>query len=244
MLEGIGTAAARRIQYHRVDQLPEHVRDQMWELVASGMPTGRATFESELLELDEVWLLEVAGRIKGFGGVRHFYPVWRDITYCVIFTGRVVLDPTVRGTNVLPLVGFHYFIQNRTKHPLQRTYWMFGADTYKAYLLLPRYFETYWPRPGATVPDRERALLDAVAHSLGNPLYDPETGIVSHPELVDLDGTVERDIEVHADPDIAFYTRMNPGQPRGDDLMCLCLLAARNWLAVVRAATQRARRGT
>ena len=39
-----------------------------------------------------------------------------------------------------------------------------------------------------------------------------------------------------------IYARVNPRQARGDDLMCLCPLDARNWLAVATASAQRALR--
>jgi hypothetical protein len=233
---------SKRIRYHRVRDLPDEVRDRMWELVSPAVQTGRPTFERGLTNMDEVWVLDVGGRVMGFGGVRHFYPVWQGSTQCVIFTGRVFLERSMRGANVLPPIGFRYFMRHRAKHPLQRTYWMFGAGSYKSYLLLPHNFEIYWPRPGATLPERECAVLDSVARSLGNPLYDPTTGIMSHPDLVYLDGNIERDLEAHSDPDVAFYARMNPGQARGDDLMCLCPLDARNWLAVAAAIAQRALR--
>jgi hypothetical protein len=233
---------SNRIRYHRARELPDGIRDRMWAIVSPAVHTDRATFERGLTAMDDVWVLDAGGRVMGFGGVRHFYPVWQGVTHCVIFTGRVFLERSMRGSNVLPPIGFRYFVRHRAKHPLQRTYWMFGAGSYKSYLLLPRNFAIYWPRPGATLPDRERAVLDSVARALGNPRYDPATGIMRHPDLVYLDGNIERDLEAHADPDVAFYARTNPGQARGDDVMCLCPLDARNWLSVAGAVAQRALR--
>lgn len=157
----------------------------------------------------------------------------------MIFTGRVYLDPSVRGNSILQRIGLRYYLRCLKAQPLRPLYWMFGAGSYKSYLLLPRNFRRYWPHPRQAVPARERALLDQVAQALDNPHYDAARGILSHPELVYLDGHIGLDPADLQDPDIAFYARINPGQVKGDDVMCLCPLTPANWGAVLRNALAR-----
>lgn len=223
-----------RLACHAPDRLPAAARDAMWALVAPAVRSTRQDFEQGLLRMDEVWLLEIRGEVKGFGGVRFFYPEWQGRRACVIFTGRVYLDPSVRGGNLLQRIGLRYYLRCLRASPLQRIYWMFGAGSYKSYLLLPRNFRHYWPHPQQGVPVRERALLDQVALELDNPHYDPATAIMSHPELVYLDGGLGADPADLDDADIAFYARLNPGQIKGDDVMCLCPLTPANWGAALR----------
>jgi hypothetical protein len=211
----------------------------MWTIVASALRTSREEFEAGLAKMDEIWLLNIDGQTKGFGGVRFFYPEWQGRRSCVIFTGRVYLQPSVRGAGILQKIGFRYYLQCLKSHPFQRIYWMFGAGSFKSYLLLPRNFHTYWPQSGSKPPMREQALLEAVALALDNPLYDPKTGIMSHPELVYLDGHIGHDPNDMRDPDVQYYASINPGQIRGDDVMCLCPLTPLNWAVCLARAFSR-----
>lgn len=233
------SASARRFSYHAPGDLPLTARDAIWALVGEAIRTRRDEFEQGLFKMDEIWLMEVGGEIKGFGGVRLFYPEWQGRKATVIFTGRVFLDPSIRGNNVLQTVGVRYYWKCLKAKPFQPVYWMFGAGSFKSYLLLPRNFKTYWPQPSATLPERERALLHEVARALDNPLYNPDTGIMSHPELIYLDGRIQGNPTDLTDPDIAFYARINPGQAQGDDVMCLCPLTPRNWLSCLGKAMLR-----
>lgn len=234
--------AYTRLTYHRPADLPPAALDGIWAIVAKALRTSREDFERGLFKMDEVWLYERAGVIQGVGGVRLFFPTWRGRTHGVIFTGRVYLDPSVRGNSLLQRIGVRYYLQRLRANPFQPVYWMFGSGSYKSYLLLPRNFRTYWPRPNTEVPARERTLLEAVSQSLGNPLYNPQTGIMSHPELVYLDGHIGLNPADLHDPDVAFYARINPGQVHGDDVMCLCPLTPANWVSCLVRAIARATR--
>lgn len=230
----------RRLTFHRPSELSKGMRDAMWAVVLLAVRGSREEFERGVNKMDEIWLLEVDGVVMGFGGVRLFHPEWRGRKCCVIFTGRVCLHPSVRGNSILQRIGFRYYMQRLKANPLRRIYWMFGAGSFKSYLLLPRNFHTYWPRPGAELPARERALLDAVAREFDDPLYRPGASVMSHPGLVYVDGGIGVNPDDLRDADVAFYARVNPGQPRGDDLVCLCPLTLANWAACLGRALLRA----
>lgn len=56
--------------------------------------------------------------------------------------------------------------------------WLFTASTYKSYLLMSRNSSTYWLRPEARWPMRERVIVDDVMRKTGEGGLDRETGVI------------------------------------------------------------------
>jgi hypothetical protein len=235
-------AGPQTFRFHHPDALPAGTRERMWELFARVTVTDRSVFDAGLAAMQEVWVLEVDGVPKGFGGVRVFEVPWGGRTHDVLYTGQVFLDPSVRGTNVIQRVGARYFLDALRRRPFTPKYWMFGAASYKSYLLLARNYRTYWPHSTLGLPERERGLLESVMATMKFPRFDPRTGVVAGPDLVYLDANATLEPAALADPDVAFYARINPGQSKGDYVMCLCPLDARNWATCAARAIRRTAR--
>jgi hypothetical protein len=125
---------------------------------------------------------------------------------------------------------------------------MFTASTLHSYLLLVNNFATYWPRPGASFPPRQRALVAAVMRRSGDPSWDEEAGVLHrHGASRYREGVVDDDPALLHHPVLGpvaqFYRTQNPGQVEGDSLACLCPLSTANWLSCARTAAARIRRG-
>src|SRR6185436_13104055 len=95
-----------------------------------------------------------------------------------LLTHWAALHPDLRGRNVIQKVGARYFLRYRIAHPLRPVHWLFTASTFQSYLLLARNFQTFWPRPGAPWPARERRLVDEVMAESADRGWDPVAGVL------------------------------------------------------------------
>ncbi len=189
--------------------------------------------------MDEVFLVSRAGALAGFGGVRVFHPEWQGRRHCLIATGRVCLTPELRGRNVIHQVGLRYYLRERRAHPRWPIYWLFAASSYRSYLVMARNFREYWPRPNATLPERERALLASVADLLDPPSGDPARADHPYSDLVYRDGDVAIDPEALRDPDVAYYASINPDPAHGGFVVALAPLTVSNWATAFSRAVTR-----
>jgi hypothetical protein len=154
----------------------------------------------------------------------------------------LLLEP-YRGQNILQKLGAASFLKMRLRHPLLPIYWFYDTFSYKSYLLMPRNFTTYWPRRDLPTPEFVSAFMDQLASRMYGASWQPERGIAVRSGQKRLrPGAAPLEATALDDPDLAFYTRMNPGHAEGDMLVCLAPLTLGNWLALVRKAFARLRR--
>mgnify|MGYP000887921144 CR=1 FL=1 len=228
------------LEYRRVEALDAATLDALWAVFRSVARTTREVMVEGLRGMDEVFIVTQGGFVVGFGGVRVFHPAWRGRRHTLIYTGRVCLRPELRGRNVIQRVGLRYYLRARRAHPWRPVYWLFAASSYKSYLLMPRNFVEYWPRPGVTPPARERALLASVAEAMDPPRAADD----EHPyaDLVYVDGSVAIEPEALRDPDVAYYARINPGHVHGDFVLGLVPLTVSNWATALSRMAARALR--
>jgi hypothetical protein len=204
----------------------------------------RRAFEDKLARTHEVFLGHVdTGELVAFGAVDTFEREIEGRTHGILCTHWAALDPRVRGCNVIHRAGLRYILRYRFRNPLRPLYWMFTASTFQSYLLLVRNFETFWPRPGAAFPARERALVDAVMRE-SDPGWDPDAGVLRRRGASRYrEGVVDDDARLLGHPvvgpAVTFYREKNPGQVEGDSLLCLCPLSAANCWAMARAGLRR-----
>jgi hypothetical protein len=115
--------------------------------------------------------------------------------------------------------------------------------SYKSYLLLPRNFRHFWPRHDRPTPPACAALIDQLAVRLYGAAWRSDLGVVMRSGQRRLRETAAPLILTRdSDPNLAFFSRANPGHPEGDMLLCLCPLTLSNWLSLANRAFQRFRR--
>ena len=245
-----GAEPAFAITYRRSVTLTEAEREAVWSFVSRFVERDRTAFEDKLARTREVFLGYRRGReMVAFGAVDLIERAIDGRTYGLLVTHWAALHPDVRGRNVIQRVGARYFLRYRMTHPLRPVHWLFTASTFQSYLLLARNFRTFWPRPGAAWPARERRLVAAVMAEGGDHGWDPETGVLErHGASRYREGVVDDDPELLDHPTlgpmIRFYRRQNPGQDQGDSLACLCPLTPANCLSWARVALARSLRRT
>lgn len=239
-----------RVAFRAPADLTPAERDAVWSLLARSVERDRRAFEDKLARVGEIFLGHLpSGELVAFGAVDVIEVERGGRTSALLYSHWAVLDPSVRGCNVIQRVGLRCFLRYRLRHPLRSTYWLFTASTLHSYLLLFKNFTTYWPRPSVPWPQLERALVEEAMRRSADPSWDPEAGvlrrrgasryregIVAHePALLD---------HPVLGPALRFYAAANPGQLEGDSLVCLCPLSAANWWSCLRTALGRCLRRT
>jgi hypothetical protein len=230
------------LRYASPTDLTPRERDRVWSFFRRFVRRDRDAFEAKLLACDEVFLGTAAdGALVAFGAVDVLETTVLGVRQGVLMTSWAALDPAARGQNVIQRVGLRCFLRFRARHPLTPAYWMFGASTFKSYLLLTRNCGRFWPRRDVAWPERELAIVRDVMARQGDGGWDPERGVLRRFGVSRYaEGVVDDEPAALGDPDVRFYHEHNPGQIDGDTLLCICPLDAANWLSIARAACSRA----
>ena len=168
-------------------------------------------------------------------------------TRIVLYPGNALLEPRFRGKNVLQTVVMAYFLEARLKHPRTPIDLAMAVFSYKSYLLLPRTYQTFWPRHDRPTPAAERELCRQVATRYSDNVRPGPggewIGTVPKHLRADVAPITEREL---SDPHVSYFYAQNPDFGQGDVLMTLTPLDLSNWRAMLRTTLKRQlrRRGT
>jgi hypothetical protein len=222
-------------------ELTARDRDALWAFFHQFVQRSRDAFEAKLAEVDEVMLArDDSGALRAFTGTKLHVVEWRGERFGAIHSAWAATDPSYRGKNLTQKTGFRFFLARKLEEPARPLYWVFAASTYKSYLLLRKNFVEYWPRPGATLPERESAILAEVMRQLEEPHWDPARGVVRRFGASRYrEGVVADEPEMLANRHVRYYAACNPGQADGDTLLCITPLHVENWVSVGRALVER-----
>lgn len=221
------------------------VWNEIWNLTGDFFDTERAYSERELKGYMQTALFWSRGERKLVGTASiDVYPIsFQGRRLVVIYTTHVLLRPEYRGHNLIQRLGARVFLRTWLRYPFRAVYWFFDTFSYKSYLLLPRNFREFWPRPERKMPEPERALMDHLSKRTYGDAWRPQFGIVAHsgkkrlrPDAAPLNRNVP------LTPELRFFSTMNPGHAEGDMLICLCPLTLSNWFSIAVRAIQRMRK--
>jgi hypothetical protein len=231
--------AAGTLSYVRPDALDAGEVEALHAVISRSARVSLETFEGALRRADEVFVYRVGDAVRGMGLLNVYRLPVGGRSRTVIFTGKVHLDPEVRGRNIIQQAGARCYVRHLLRRPWEPAYWAFSAGSYKSYMLLPRNFGRYWPAPGRALPATERALLEALMARRGVTGFDADTPVIQGDDYRYDEPLPASDAPIWNDPDAAFYFRLNPRQAEGDVIACLCPLSPANWLSVVTKAIAR-----
>jgi hypothetical protein len=228
---------------HATGSLTPAQWNDIWILTQEFFDVERDYAEAELRKRQSVALFHMNDALLGMVSLDVFTAEFRGRTVTAISTAHVLLRENWRGRNLLQKLGFRTFLRERLRHPFRPIYWFFDTFSYKSYLLLPRNFDTFWPRHDRPVPEAQAALMDSLASRVYGPAWRPERGIVVRSGQKRMRETAAPLILARdSDPNLEFFARSNPGHAEGDMLVCLCPLGLDNWLSLARNLLRRKRR--
>jgi hypothetical protein len=230
---------------HSTGSLTAAQWNDIWVLTQEFFDVEREYAEAELRRRQSIALFHMNDALLGMVSLDVFEAEFRGRRVTAISTAHVLLRENWRGRNLLQKLGFRVFLRERLRHPLRPIYWFFDTFSYKSYLLLPRNFDTFWPRHDQPTPEPQAALIDSLASKVYGAAWLPDRGIVARSGQKRMRATAAPLILTRdSDPNLEFYARINPGHAEGDTLVCLCPLNFGNWFSLARNLQRRIRQRT
>ncbi len=229
----------------RVRDLTEGDRKRMFELMCrsfDGVTLRR--FAADLEEKNWVILLEEEGDgLCGFSTILFYRAPRSGGAANVICSGDTIIDPRSWNASVLAPAWINAVRRLHLERPAPRLLWLLITSGYRTYRFLPIFCRRFYPRHGRPTPPAVARLTAQLARQRFGRYYDPATGIVRFAEpqaLVETLGGIPPGRL--ANPDVAFFARVNPGHEAGDELVCLTTLDDDNLTRAGRRMLARGRR--
>lgn len=214
--------------------------DDIWTLTSEFYDVERDYAEAELRRRQSIAMFRMNGALLGMAAIDVLTTKFRGRRIVALSTAHVLIRENWRGRNLIQKLGLRMFLRTRLRYPFRPIYWFFDTFSYKSYLLLPRNFQTYWPRFDESTPEAQEALIDQLATQVYGPAWRRSRGLAVRSGQKRLRETAAPLVLLPgAGPDLLFFAHMNPGHAEGDMLICLCPLTLSNWMSVARKAFDR-----
>lgn len=222
-------------------------RDAMFALYRRHFDAAdRARFHADLADKQEVIeVRDATGTLRGFSTVGCYRREFDGRPLRVLFSGDTVVDEANWGQQALAFGFIRYAAQTQAQSD-EPLYWLLISKGHRTYRYLSAFSIDYAPSPERVTPPDQQRLMDFLARDRYGDAYDARRGVVrfaqSHGHLrADL-ATVPA-IHAHL-PEVAYFLERNPGYAQGEELVCLCRIAADNLRPLARrvfVAAQRER---
>ena len=183
----------------------------------------RDAFQHDLAEKDGVILLsDEADRIQGFSTYLFMHTEYRDDPIVALFSGDTIVDREFWGSPALFNTFGRLLFKLMHDNPGKKAYWFLITKGYRTYLMLPLFFNVFYPRHDMETPAYEAGLIEHLANMKYNGQFDASRGIIAADsyylkgELAEVPGRQCRN------QNVVFFLEKNPGYRRGDELACVC----------------------
>ncbi|MBM3253874.1 MAG: hypothetical protein FJZ16_06465 [Candidatus Omnitrophica bacterium] len=187
-------------------------------------------FLTDLEKKDCVIVIKEEGFLYGFSTQVLLRRTIEGQNIRILFSGDTVIDKKHRNSFVLPLAWGKMMLsilKDQSDIPL---YWLLTTKGYKTYRYLPVFFNDYFPSPTRKLTDFEANILSHVGKELFNGKFDGNHWIIHakdkdqrlRPGVADIT-EAKRNKE-----EIAYFEKMNPNHPSGDELVCLAQFKEQN----------------
>ncbi len=186
-------------------------------------------FTHDLQEKQEVLVLTQGGVLVGFTSFLTYEIPWQQRLIRVVYSGDTIVAQAHWGQQALALAGLAHMGHIKSQAPDTPLYWFLlvkGHRTYKYLSVFAQRFFPHWQRKESEL----QHLADHLASTRFGAAYQRACGVVRFNES-----------HGHLHPDIAeptqaelrkestqYFMQRNPGYRQGDELVCLCEIAADN----------------
>jgi hypothetical protein len=201
--------------------------------------TSYQRFLSDLAEKTRILLLrEESGALCGFSTLALYERMFAGTAVRVLFSGDTVVDERHWGQQALAFAWLRLAGEIKAERPQMPLYWFLISKGHRTYRYLSAFSREFYPAPGRATPARAAELMAFLARDRFGDAYDPSSGVLRFPEsLGHLRHTYAAVPQAHRRlPEVEFFLARNPGYAHGEELVCLCELAAENLQPIARRA--------
>jgi len=221
-----------------IDQLSHREIDAMFKLLSLHFPGIEYDVFCQDLK-NKNWVLylyeEDTHIIKGFSTILLYNTEFAGDNISVIYSGDTIVDPSVWSSSTLSRSWIAAINQLSSIYAQGKLYWLLISGGYRTYRFLPIFWQTFYPRYDAHIPDHVSSLMDFLAQERFGDRYVKESGVVRfpHPQILS-EKLKEIPKQRLNDPHIKFFQERNPGHITGDELLCLTEVCEANLTAAGR----------
>ncbi|MCP4398952.1 MAG: hypothetical protein GY801_16840 [bacterium] len=191
-------------------------------------------FLEDLAEKESVlFLYDEVGTIQGFTTFMLMETQVDGHGIQALYSGDTIIDKAFWGQRELFRVFgslFRQFLEQR-QEPI---YWFLMTKGIRTYMLLPLFFENFYPSCMSVIPQEYQALKDRLARQKFGKFYLKERGIVRVEPKADRLQCELACIPEHKlkNPHVRFFVEQNPGYTDGDELVCITQISNANLTAI------------
>jgi hypothetical protein len=197
--------------------------------------TRRSQFDTDLGEKESVVLLRDldTGEIQGFSTFMRIEISVEGRDIVAFFSGDTIVEARYWGETILSRLWSQTVFAEADRivanRPSTQCFWFLICSGYKTFRFLPVFFRRFYPNPELSTPRDVQRILDALGDAKFGPQYDASSGVVRFKQATPLrHGIADVTEQRLRDPLVAFFTSMNPGHTRGDELACITEISRSN----------------
>lgn len=175
-----------------------------------------------------ILLVDEKGIIKGFSTQKIIHFNVKGEKIHGVFSGDTIIHKKNRGSLELYKSFASFFLEMGRN--IDHFYWFLISKGYKTYKILPLFFNEFYPRFRTQTPACEQSIINAFGHLYYPGEFNEDSGVISYRGVKDkLKKGVADITDKHLkDEDTAYFTQINPGHAKGNDLVCVARLAEDN----------------
>jgi hypothetical protein len=221
-------------QVVRLNDITDVEREEMFLLLETYYANvDRSSFQSDLDEKHWVILLKdpLLGVVRGFSTQMLLHVEVGTRMVRALFSGDTIVRREYWARNPLAHVWGNFALALIDEHRAGPLVWFLTTKGYKTYRFLPLFFHEFYPRHDQITPTREAEMIDALARHKYPTGYDAASGVLRWGDSGCRlrEGVAEVDHGRMRDPHIRYFTQLNPGHERGDELCCIAPLTRENF---------------
>jgi hypothetical protein len=194
-------------------------------------------FQRDLLAKDRVVLLRGQdGELRGFSTLAVYAREFEGTPLRVVFSGDTIIDERCWGSQAFAFSWLRFVGWLKAQAPQAPLYWLLISKGHRTYRYLPAFSREYFPAHDRNTPPRMQGLIDFLATERFGAAYDSAAGVLRFDQS---QGHLRRRLACIPDKDlrlqeVRYFLRRNPDYAQGDELVCLCELAADNLKPIAR----------
>lgn len=184
-------------------------------------------------------------QLVGFSGLRINRMLHQIHRVCLFYFGQGVIHHDYRGKNLLRKMGIRMVFHFWKEILFSRCYFWCDAVSFKSYLAIAKGMDEYYPHYQQPTPKFERTLINRLGRKFYGEHFCESNGTVHKPQNFVSDPSAQVKEEVLDCPEIAFYTRANPGYQQGNGLITITPMNGKNMRYLIqRILRKRKKKGT
>lgn len=203
------------------NNLPEEIKEQMWEVYRQYYHYTKATFMQRIKKNNFYSFYTANGKIVGFTGLRINRAKVEGKRQLLIYFGQTVVHADYRGKSLIPVTGAKLCLKYWKEMLFSDVYFWADALTYKAYLVFAKTVEEIYPSRKRFMPTMIKAIVDHLGMLHYGNNYCIKTGTVHKQKVLVNDTTMRIPQKYKTDEDIRFYVQANPLFEQGHGLLTI-----------------------